>query len=292
MGEQVIDVAIVGCGPAGLSAAINVRNRERSVNLHGVEFCTKKLHRSPEIRNYLGFPNITGPELREAFFGHLKTAGVEVLKGKITSIMPMGDQFILATAHDTFTARAVILASGVAPAKYLPGEKELLGRGVSYCATCDGALFRGRNVAVVGQGSEAKEETAFLAELCAKVYWFGKPEEAPELANVTVARPVLDAIEGQGKVERVVAGGESYPVDGVFILRELTSAESLLPGLEMAEGAIKVDRQMATNLPGVFAAGDCTGRPYQLAKAVGEGLMAALSAVHYVDQRRAAQEKG
>ncbi|MGE5509371.1 MAG: NAD(P)/FAD-dependent oxidoreductase [Chitinophagales bacterium] len=292
MSQEVVDVAIVGCGPAGLSAAINVRARDRSVNLHGVQFCTQKLHRSPEIRNYLGFPNITGPELREAFFGHLKTAGVEVLKGKITSIMPLGDQFILATAHDTFTARSVILATGVSPTNYLPGEKELLGRGVSYCATCDGALFRGRTVAVIGKGDEAREEAAFLAGLCAKVYWFGQPEEAPAAANVTVAGPTVKAIEGAGKVERVTAGGESYPVDGVFILRELTPAESLLPGLEMAEGAIKVDRQMATNLPGVFAAGDCTGRPYQLAKAVGEGLLAALSAVHYVDRRRGNQEKG
>lgn len=293
MSGETVDVAIVGCGPAGLSAAVNVRRRERSLVLHGVDFCSPKLHRAPEVTNYLGFPSITGADLRQAFLDHLKAAGLKVRPGKVTRILPMGEEFVLATAHDTFTARAVVLATGVAPASYLPGERKFLGKGVSYCATCDGALFRGRTVAVVGAGAEARDEAAFLAELCAKVYWFGRVEEAPAAANVVPVAATVQAITGgPGGVERIETAGGSYPVDGVFILREVTSAEDLLPGLALVDGAIQVDRRLATNVPGVFAAGDCTGRPYQLAKAVGEGLVAALSAVQYVEERRAAVRSG
>lgn len=285
--ERPADVAIVGCGPAGLSAAINVRRRQRSLILHGVDFCASRLHRAPEIRNYLGFPEITGADLRQAFLDHVTAVGAAVLPGKITGIVPMGDKFVLATAKETFAARSVVLATGVAQTNYLPGEKEFLGKGVSYCATCDGPLFREKTVAVVGAGAESVDEAAFLAEFAARVYWFGKAAEAPQKENVVAVEAAVTALTGEVSVERIVAGGRTYPVDGVFILRETTAAENLLPGLALVDGAIQVDRQMATNLPGVFAAGDCTGRPYQLAKAVGEGLVAALSAVHYVDREAA-----
>lgn len=284
MSSELCDVAIVGCGPAGLSAAINAKVRKKSLILHGVEFCTAKLHKSPSIENYLGFTQITGPELREAFFGHLEAMGVEVTKGKITSIVSGGDRFILATSHDTFEARTIVLATGVAAANYLAGEKELLGRGVSYCATCDGALFRGKTVAVIGKGSEAKTEAKFLSEICGKVYWFGSAEDAPQAENIELGSGRPKAIVGDDRVHGVQTTEGEISVDGVFILSEVTPAEQLIPGLDIQDGAILVDAQMKTSIPGVFAAGDCTGRPYQLAKAVGQGQVAALSAVKYLDE--------
>ena len=174
-------------------------------------------------------------------------------------------------------AEGVILCTGAKQPKLLPGENELLGRGVSYCGTCDGMLYRGRRVAVIAQGPEAVSEANFLAGLCREVVYFGKPEDALD-PRIVVSGQKPEAILGETSVSGLRAGGEDLPFDGVFIFREAAALSALLPGLEMDGAFIRVDRRMRTNLPGVFAAGDCTGLPLQVAKAVGEGCVAAISA--------------
>lgn len=282
------ETAIVGCGPAGLSAAINAKIRNKDLVLLGVEFCTPKLHAAPLVENYLGFPAISGEKLREAFLGHAHHMGIDILHARVDSIIPDGEGFTLVTKEGNFSAQTVVLATGVAVTKYLPGERELVGRGVSYCATCDGPLYRGRRVAVLAWEKEAEEEANYLAELAGEVYFL--PQYEGELAGldpkITVIRDEPVAITGEQRVSSLQLKGQELKVDGIFISRETTPTEQLLLGLEMEGPHIKVNRQMETSIPGVFAAGDCTGKPYQLAKAVGEGLVAAQSAVRYLDAKK------
>ena len=182
-----------------------------------------------------------------------------------------------------YNARAVVLAAGVARGKKFAGEAELLGRGVSYCATCDGMLYRGKPVAVVGRSPDAPEEANFLKNLgCQVTYLAPKRPEALD-ADIPFVQTGTVSIQGQLTVTGLTANGESIPCAGVFILRPAVAPTDLLPTLATANGAIQVDRSMATNLPGVFAAGDCTGAPYQIAQAAGEGQVAALSACAYLD---------
>ena len=158
----------------------------------------------------------------------------------------MGDSFALSLGADFIEARRVILCTGARQPKLLPGENELLGRGVSYCGTCDGMLYRGGRVAVIAQGPEAVSR---------EVVYFGKPEDALD-PRIVVSGQKPEAILGEASVSGLRAGGEDMPFDGVFIFREAAALSALLPGLEMDGAFIRVDRRMQTNLPGVFAAGD------------------------------------
>ena len=203
--------------------------------------------------------------------------GAELRPGVVHQVIAMGDSFALSLGADFIEARRVILCTGAKQPKLLPGENELLGRGVSYCGTCDGMLYRGRRVAVIAQGPEAVSEANFLAGLCREVVYFGKPEDALD-PRIVVSGQKPEAILGEASVSGLRAGGEDLPFDGVFIFREAAALSALLPGLKMDGAFIRVDRRMQTNLPGVFAAGDCTGLPLQVAKAVGEGCVAAISA--------------
>lgn len=283
--NQTRDLIIIGCGPAGLSAAVNARAREKDVLVLGGEFCSPKLHASPVVDNYLGFPGIAGKELRQKFLGHAAAMGVEVQRGRADSVYPQDEGFAVTVKTEVYSARTVILATGVTQARYLPGEREFLGRGVSYCATCDGALYRGKDVAVISETAEGEEEADFLSGLCRTVTYLPQYRSPGNLrSGVRVLEQKPGAIRGKESVTHLELDGESLPVHGVFIIRKDTPAEQLVPGLEMEGGAIIVDRAMSTNIEGIFAAGDCTGKPHQLAKAVGEGLVAALSAVQYIDR--------
>ncbi len=269
------DIAIVGAGPAGYSAAINARKREKSVVVIGQH--TGWLSRAESIENYPGLPSISGPELLGAMRAQAEKMGAQMQGGVVHQIISMGEEYALGLGADFVQARKVILCTGAKQPKQLPGEETLLGRGVSYCGTCDGMLYRGKDVAVVGASAEAVNEANFLAGLCNSVTYFGKPDDALA-AKIDVRSEKVEAILGEARVTGVRADGGEMPFDGVFIFREAMALSSLLSGLQMDGAFIKVDRQMRTNLPGVYAAGDCTGLPLQVAKAVGEGCIAALHA--------------
>jgi len=153
-----------------------------------------------------------------------------------------------------------VLAAGAVRGKKLPGEAELLGRGVSYCPTCDGMLYRGRRTAVLGWTPSAGREADYLREIGCEVVYFDRPRDC--------------VIHGREKVEAVTCGGVTEAVEGVFLLRPAMAPGDLLPGLALENGYVKVDRNMAASLPGVFAAGDCIGGPLQVSKAIGEGQVA------------------
>lgn len=288
--QKIHDVAIVGCGPAGLSAAINVKIRNLDFVLLGVDFCTSKLYKAEEVNNYLGFHNISGQELRKNYLNHVKEMGIEINQGKVDNIYNQGDYYTLISRDTTYKAYSIILAVGVSNTKYLPGEENLLGSGVSYCATYDGALYRGKDVAVVAYTDEGIEEAEYLAELVEKVYFIPQFDFDGEFEadNITIINEKVEKINGEMKVENLVLTNSTVDLDGVFILREVTPPDKLLYGLNIENKHIKVNEQMATNLSGAYAAGDCTGIPYQLSRAVGQGQIAGLNASTYARKKRKA----
>lgn len=269
------DIAIVGAGPAGYSAAITARKRDKSVVVIGQN--TGWLSRAHCVANYPGLPDISGHDLLDAMEKQALALGAELRPGVVHQIVSMGDSFSLSLGADFVQAKRIILCTGAKQPKMLPGEGELLGRGVSYCGTCDGMFYRGKRVAVIAQGPEAVSEANFLAGLCSEVVYFGEQADALD-ARIILSSQKPEAILGETAVSGLRADGEELPFDGVFIFRETAALSALLPGLQTDGAFIRVDRQMKTNLPGVFAAGDCTGLPLQVAKAVGEGCVAAISA--------------
>lgn len=276
-------LAIVGCGPAGMSAALNARIRELDFILLGSELCSPKLAKAPRIDNFLGFPEIGGEQLRQLFLQHLKRMEIEVVPFKVTNIYP-GPPFTLLGNEQNFEADTVILATGVSVQKLLQGEAEFLGRGVGYCATCDGPLYRNKVVAIVGYHAEAEAEANYMANICAKVFYIPYYKGIKQLdSRIEVYQGKVNAITGSERVEYLELSQERLKVDGVFILRDNLPAQQLVSELEMEESSIKVNHQLATNISGLFAAGDCTGQPYQLIKAAGEGGVAALQAGKYLD---------
>ena len=283
----MLDVAIIGGGPAALSAAINCRQRNKSVCVFGRSLDSSLLFAAEKVDNYLGMPDISGEEMLNQFYTHAVQQGVEFRETRIKQILSMGDRYMINADNQFIEAKAVILATGLSKSRGISGEMELLGKGVSYCATCDGMLYRNKNVIVVGENEEGEAEANFLADVCQSVIYIPLYQPVLNLKeNVQVKEGRPKAVrEENGKVSALELEGETLPCDGVFFAKNSTPPQSLLFGLETDGKNILVDRNMATNLPGVFDAGDCTGTPYQIAKAVGEGLVAALSAAGYIDQR-------
>ena len=188
---------------------------------------------------------------------------------------------MLLADNEVYEADKLLLAIGTVSAKSMPGEERLLGKGVSYCATCDGFLYKGKTIAIVCASKRYEHEIKYLAELADKVYLTALYKDCEiDLANVErLSSPIIE-VSGESRVKSVLLkDGTSIDVDGVFILRNAVAPTTLLKSIEMEGNHIAVNRNMETNILGCFAAGDCTGRPYQIAKAVGEGNIAAHSIV-------------
>lgn len=269
--QSSYDIAVIGGGIAGVSAALTALNRGKSVLVVANAAESSSLYKAERITNYPGVGALSGAELAAILTRQLADSGAELVHGRALSVMALGESFGVAVGSDFTSAGAVILATGITREKLYPGEGEFLGRGVSYCATCDGMLYRGKTVALIGSNAEAGQDAVFLESIGCRVLRFGQ--------NLRYE------IRGGSKADTLLAGGKEYKVDGVFIIKDTVSVTQLVPGLAYESGGIVVDRGMRTNVPGVFAAGDCTGKPYQLAKAAGEGNIAALSACEYLDQK-------
>lgn len=284
------DIAIIGSGPAGLEAALTAKNRNKSIILFGSKDLSKKMQVIDHpITNYLGLKNITGKKMAETFLDQIHDAGISITEDRVTTVYAMGDYFNLQLSNGDFVeSSTVILATGVVSGKPYPGENEYLGRGVSYCATCDAPLYKGRHVTVIGGSPKEESETDFLGEVCAEVDYIPLYKEEPSFThdNIHVIHEKPVSIEGTMKVQSLKTDKQDITTDCVFILREAQFPAQLVPGLETDGSSVKTDRLMCTNLPGVFAAGDLTGLPYQFIKSAGEGNIAAISAASYLDQKR------
>lgn len=238
------------------------------------------------IDNYLGLPEITGVQLKDKFIKHATDMGVEVTAEKINNIYAMGDYFALMSNDKEYEATAVIVATGIEFSKPLPGELEYLGNGVSYCATCDASFYKGKVVTVIGYNQESVEEANFINEVVEKTYFvpmFKGNVALNKDIEIIQGEPVR--IQGTDKANLLILKDREIKTDAVFILKDSVSPEQLVPGLEMDGLHIKVNRKMETNLEGLYAAGDISGKPYQYMKAAGEGQIAALNAVGFIDSK-------
>ena len=281
------DIAIIGTGPAGLEAAITGTIRNKKVLLVGSKDLSVKLTKAHEIQNYLGFPAVKGEDLAKAFQKHLDQLGIGITEERISAVYAMGDYYAMQAGEQMLEATTVILATGVVQGKPLPGETENLGHGVSYCATCDAALVRGKRVAVVGYSAREEAEAAFLSEICPEVLYFPMYRDVNQLPEkVTVIPETVTEVRKQDGKMTIHTSENSYTAEAVFVLREAVAPGQLVPGLETEGAHVRVNRRMETNLPGCYACGDLTGTPYQYIKAAGEGNIAALSAVGYLDQKK------
>lgn len=282
-----IDIAIIGSGPAGLEAALTAKNRNKNVQVYGTKELSAKIQAIVHpITNYLGMNRVTGKQMAEAFQEQITEAGITIEDQKITSVYAMGDYFMLQKSDGNYVeASTVILATGVTPGRPYPGETDFLGRGVSYCATCDAPLYKGKDVIVIGGSPKEEEEADFLGEVCSSVLYIPLYTDEPHFhhENVTVERIRPQSIMGTMKADTLITDQGERKADGIFVLRESQFPSQMVPGLNVEGNAVTVDRQMRTNIPGLFAAGDITGLPYQFTKSAGEGNVAAISAAMYLD---------
>ncbi len=283
----MLDIAIIGSGPAALSAALNCIQRNKTVKVFGRSLNNSLLFTAEKVDNYLGIPDVNGEELLNHFYNHAEKQGVEFQECKVTQILNMGDYYTLNAENQFINAKAIIIASGIIKSKALLGEIEFLGKGVSYCATCDGMLYKNKTVVVVSENSEGEADANFLSDICKKVIYVPLYEPVYYLKNnidIKIGKP--KKILGEIYAKSIIINEENIECDGIFLIKNTVPPQSLLFGLEIEKNSIKVNRNMETNLKRVYAAGDCTGTPYQIAKAVGEGLIAALSAASELDKQQ------
>ena len=301
MSEETYDVIIIGGGPAGLTAGLYTsRHNLKTLILEGNKLGGKALE-AHWIENFPGFPEgISGEDLMNRFIAHVKKFGSETKYETVIGISDFGDQKMVSTRKGFHQAKSIIIATGVNRKQLsIPGEMEYKGRGVSYCAVCDGPFFKDKVVAVGGGGHEAVHEAEVLAETVNKVYAIpgskGYSEDFPELSRIR-DNPKIEVMEGvdlsevggSDFVEYIkLKGGdlEQLNVDGLFIILEHISTTGIVQeaGIEAdSGGCIRVNNDMQTNLPGIYAAGDCSCKGMQIVTATGMGAKAALSAMKYI----------
>ena len=281
------DIVIIGTGPAGLSAAITAKIRNKDILLIGNKALSDKIEKAHTIHNYLGLPEQSGGDLAKAFCNHLGAMKVAITEDRVNAVYSMGNYFAIQGHANNYEAYSVILATGVSVTKPYKGEEENLGRGVSYCATCDAPLYRGKRAAVIAFSKEEETEASFLAQIAKKVYYFpmydGEISLSDNIDVISLEKP--ERIEKLEEEMCLVTDENRYIVDGIFILRDIVAPKQLVPGLKVVENSVEVNRRMETNLEGLFACGDITGAPYQYIKSAGEGNVAALSAVSFLDRK-------
>lgn len=300
MEGKIYDLIIIGSGPAGLSAAVyGIRAGLDLLVLEKQPMSGGQVLNTYEVDNYLGLPGINGFDMGMQFREHADNMGVQFVEAEVTSVNDKGEIKEVVTDNGTYQARTLILASGAQHAKLgVPGEEELTGMGVSYCATCDGAFFKNRTVAVVGGGDVAVEDAIFLARNCEKVYLIHRRDELRaadvlqksllSLPNVEVLwSHVVEAICGEDMTESLqikdVKTGEvkNLPVAGIFVAVGIVPQTEIYKGLvEMNQGGyIIAGEDCATSVPGIYAAGDCRAKNLrQIITAVADGANAATSA--------------
>ena len=281
------DIVIIGNGPAGLSCAITARMRGLAALVVAPHNNASWLARTEHIDNYPGLPQISGPALLNAFTAQAVELGAETRTGFVRQILPDDGHFMLLVDSDVVEAKTVVLAMGAARPALLPGEEALVGAGVSYCATCDGMLYRGKKLAVLSASAEGVEETHFLDSVAGHIDYYALKNHITDglPTRVQVIGEAPQALSRTPEGLTVQTKQQTRVYDGVFIFRTAVSLSMLLSELTTEGSFIPVDRGMRTNIAGVFAAGDCTGKPLQVAKAVGEGNVAAISAAEYLAAR-------
>ena len=296
------NIVIIGAGPAGISAALYAArgNMNPLVINNGIG----ALEKAEKIENYYGLEQpLSGKELYERGISQAETLGVRILDAEVLGINGFDTFTVKTTAGDFDTVSVILATGGKRSAPKIPGLKEFEGRGVSYCAVCDAFFYRGKEVAVVGNGEFALHEAEELRNVTQDVtiYTDGKEPEFSREHPIAVNTMKIQAIEGDDKVSGLLMQSDTaaqdaeapensfYPADGVFVALGTAGSTEIARqmGAEITDkGNIKTDEEMATTIPGLFAAGDCTGGLLQVSKAVYEGSMAGISAGKYVRHKK------
>ena len=303
------DLIIIGGGPGGLSAAIYAMRAAMKTVLIEKGVTGGQVTMSDEVENYPGFIHVSGAELSMKFTQHAQSYELEMISQEVTALDPGLDYHTVKLANgESLKAHAVILATGGSPKKLdVPGEREFYGKGVSYCATCDGFFFRGKTVVVVGGGDSAAEEALYLAKLCKKVYIAHRRDElrASKILQqrifddcniemlwntvVTDIRAGKDGVDRVGLKDTVTADTRELAVDGVFIFIGFNPNNELVPaGTRMnADGMVVTDEKCETNSPGVYVIGDLREKfARQIVLSAADGCTAALAAAHFVEAKK------
>lgn len=279
------DIAIIGAGPAGLSAALNSKVRNKSVIIFGTD--SKKITQTRSIRNYLGFGEISGKDLNENFKKSLAGYPIERSSKRVKTVYAMGKYFALEIENEDMMieASSVIIATGIELARDLENEEKFFARGVNYCATCDAALYRGKKVVIIGYNQESIEDANFTSEIVGKVTFVNMTKNEVKLNDSieVIEGEIPLGFEGENHADKLIfKSGKEIEADGFFIIKDSSKPERLIPSIKLDGNHILVNRDLETSIKGLFAAGDITGKPYQIAKAVGEGQIAGLNAASYL----------
>lgn len=286
------DIGIIGTGPAGISAAVTAKIRNKNIILIGNGNLSDKMSKAHSIKNYTGLPDVTGEELASDMKRHLESLDIKITDKKVNAVYSMGKYFALQVGKETVECSALILATGVIQSTTLENEDKFLGSGVSYCATCDAHFCKGKDVGVIAYGKDGEEDARFLSEVCKSVKYFPLYDLSPNafdgIDNIEIISDKPLGFSGDNKADKIICQNGEYSAFSTFIIRESISADKLVPGLKTDGSHVIVDLQMKTNINGLFACGDIAGKPYQYIKAAGQGNVAALSAVSYL----ANQNKG
>jgi thioredoxin reductase (NADPH) len=306
------DLIIVGGGPGGLSAGIYAMRAALNTVLIENQAPGGQVTMSDEVENYPGFEHINGFELSQKFLEHAQGIGLEVKSDEVVEIEPgLRHHRVRLASGETLRAYAIIIGTGGNPRKLqIPGEDEYYGKGVSYCAVCDGFFFRGKTVVVVGGGDSAAEEALYLAKLAQKVYLVHRREELragmilqkrvkADCKIDIVWNAVLTQIKAEDEAVTAVAlkdtqTGEKREItaDGVFIFIGFTPRNELVPpGTKMnADGFVVTDEKCETNTPGIFAIGDLREKyARQIVTAAADGATAALASAHFIENKKSAE---
>ena len=304
--EKIYDVAIIGAGPAGMTAAVYASRANLSTIMIERGVPGGQIANTEAVENYPGYEHILGPDLSNKMFAHAKKFGSEYAYGDIKEIIDEGNLKVIKTSNKEIKAKAVIIATGAQYKKLgVPGESELVGRGISYCAVCDGAFFKEREIVVIGGGDSAVEEGVFLTRYANKVTIIHRRDKLRAqkiLQDRALANEKVDFIwnhtlkeihEENGKVSSItlvntVDGTErELKADGIFVyigMVPLTKPFTNL-GITNEHGYIVTNEKMETSIPGIFAAGDVREKTLrQIVTATGDGSIAAQSAQHYIEE--------
>lgn len=283
---------IIGSGPAGVSAALYARRGGAQVTVISKD--CGALEKAEKIENYYGLEDpLSGAELAQRGIAGAKRLGVEFLEDEIMELgfQEDGKGFYAKSEDHVYDGDAIILAAGAARMRPpMAGLRELEGHGVSYCAVCDAFFYRKKRVAVLGAGAYALHEAQVLLPLASKVLLLtnGDQTESPVPEGIEVYEGKLQSILGENRVEAVkFSNGEEIPIDGIFVAIGTAGSTDLARkmGILVEENSVKIGEDGSTNIPGVFAAGDCTGGLLQIPKAVYQGAIAGLSALKYLRER-------
>lgn len=280
------DIIIVGFGPAGISAGLNASIRGKKVLIIGKK--SKALEKSPSIKNYLGFNDIKGSDLYKNFTDHIKNYPVEILDKKIKAVYAMGEYFSVDLGDKMLRSKSCIIAAGVDMGKSIEGEDKFFAKGISYCATCDASLYKGKKVVLVGMNDEAIEEANFINKMANQTIFVNPNKKDVKLdEGIEIINKKPEKFTGKLKAESLILeDGQELKADGFFIIKNSSKPESLVPSIEIEDGHIKVNYDMSTNIKGLFACGDITGRPYQINKAAGQGQIAGLNAASFISKNK------